>query len=207
MGVDYMNNCVFIDEAGFNANLRRTQGWAPKGEPAIVKVLTARANSISILGAISSKGLIKVCVRKSIPPSKKRKLAGGAKAQTKGTITNHYLRFIDDILEEMDKYPEMKGHYLLMDNAPIHTSKLIRVAIKSLGYKCIYLPSYSPELNPIEQFWSVVKSGVKREFILKKDTLPAKIGDACNSVLPSSFEGFARYSVRRFDDCLNCLPI
>ncbi|KAI9254709.1 hypothetical protein EDC94DRAFT_678790 [Helicostylum pulchrum] len=59
MGVDYMNNCVFIDEAGFNANLRRTQGRAPKGELAIVKVLTARANSISILGAIPSKGLIK----------------------------------------------------------------------------------------------------------------------------------------------------
>ncbi|KAI9254711.1 hypothetical protein EDC94DRAFT_662224 [Helicostylum pulchrum] len=66
MGVDYMNNCVFIDEAGFNANLRRTQGRAPKGELAIVKVLTARANSISILGAIPSKGLIKVCLRKPI---------------------------------------------------------------------------------------------------------------------------------------------
>lgn len=66
MGVDYMNNCVFIDEAGFNANLRRTQGWAPKGELAIVKVLTARANSISILGVISSKGLIKVCLKKPI---------------------------------------------------------------------------------------------------------------------------------------------
>lgn len=207
MGVDYMNNCVFIDEAGFNANLRRTQGWAPKGEPAIVKVLTARANSISILGAISSKGLIKVCLRKPIPPSKKRKLAGGAKVQTKGTITNHYLRFIDDILEEMDKYPEMKGHCLIMDNAPIHTSKLIRATIESRGYKCIYLLPYPPELNPIEQFWSVVKSGVKREFITKKDTLPDKIADACNSVLPSSFEGFARYSVRRFDDCLNSLPI
>lgn len=99
---------------------------------------------------------------KAYSPSKKRKLAGGAKVQTKGTITNHYLRFIDDILEEMDKYPEMKGHYLLMDNAPIHTSNLIRVAIKSRGYKCIYLPPYSPELNPIEQFWllRVVLKGI-----------------------------------------------
>ena len=108
----------------------------------------------------------------------------------------------------MDKYPEMKGHYLLMDNAPIHTSKLIRTTIESRGYKCIYLPPYSPELNPIEQFWLIVKSGVKREFVIKKDTLPAKIANACNSVLPSYFECFlARYSVRRFDDCLNCLPI
>ncbi|KAI8875291.1 hypothetical protein K501DRAFT_202916 [Backusella circina FSU 941] len=35
--VDYMINCVFIDESGFNANLRRTRGWAPKGETAKVK--------------------------------------------------------------------------------------------------------------------------------------------------------------------------
>jgi len=60
--VDYMIKCVFIDEAGFNANLRRSQGWSPKGQPAIVKVLTARASSISSLDATSAKGLIKVCL-------------------------------------------------------------------------------------------------------------------------------------------------
>lgn len=59
----------------------------------------------------------------------------------------------------------MKGHYLIMDNAPIHTAKVTGEIIEESGYKYIYLPPYSPELNPIEQFWSVVKSGVKREFI------------------------------------------
>ncbi|CAO0795840.1 unnamed protein product [Mucor circinelloides] len=39
MGVDYMVNCIFIDEAGFNANLRRAQGWAPIGETPIVEAL------------------------------------------------------------------------------------------------------------------------------------------------------------------------
>ncbi|CEP12412.1 hypothetical protein [Parasitella parasitica] len=207
MGVDYMNNCVFIDEAGFNANLRRTQGWAPKGQTPIVKVLTARANSISILGATSARGLIKVSLRKPVPPSKKRKLAGGAKQQTKGTVTNHYVNFISDIMNEMDKFPEMKGSFLIMDNAPIHTNKIIKQMIEERDYRCIYLPAYSPELNPIEQFWSVVKSGVKREFILKKDIIPQIIADASNRVSLSSFEGFARHSVKRFDDCLAGLPI
>lgn len=72
MGVDYVTNSVFIDESGFNANLRRTQGWAPKGEAAKVKVLTVRANSISILGVISARGLIKISMRKPMPPSKKK---------------------------------------------------------------------------------------------------------------------------------------
>lgn len=107
----------------------------------------------------------------------------------------------------MDKFPEMKGHYLIMDNAPIHTGKIIGEMIEERGYKCIYLPPYSPELNPIEQFWSVVKSSVKREFVLKKDTIPQIIADASNQVAQSSFEGFARYSTRRFDDCLAGHPI
>ena len=74
----------------------------------------------------------------------------------------------------MDKFLEMKGHYLNIDNAPIHTGKIIGEMIKKHSYKWIYLPSYSLELNPIEQFWSVVKSSIKREFIFKKDTIHLK---------------------------------
>ncbi|KAI8334524.1 hypothetical protein EDC96DRAFT_450912, partial [Choanephora cucurbitarum] len=75
IGVDYMNNNVFVDESGSNANLKRTQGWALKEEAAKVKVLTARANSISILRAISAKGSFKINLRKPMPSPKKRKPA------------------------------------------------------------------------------------------------------------------------------------
>lgn len=68
----------------------------------------------------------------------------------------------------MDKFPEMKGQYLIMDNAPIHTGNIAGEIIEKRGYKFIYLPPYSPELNPIEQFWFVVKSSAKREFMLKR---------------------------------------
>lgn len=44
--INYMSNCIFIDEAGFHANLRRTQGWVPKDEPSKAIVLTARTNTI-----------------------------------------------------------------------------------------------------------------------------------------------------------------
>ena len=52
----------------------------------------------------------------------------------------------------MDKHPHMKEHYIIMDNAPIYTHKNIKKYIEYRGYKCVYLPAYSPELNPIEQF-------------------------------------------------------
>ncbi len=46
----------------------------------------------------------------------------------------------------------MKEFYTIMDNAPIHTADDIDEMISKRGYKSIYLPPYSPELNPIENF-------------------------------------------------------
>lgn len=84
-----------------------------------------------------------------------------------------------------------------MDNVTIHTSKDIERYITSCDYGCIYLPPYSPELNPIEQFWSVVKNKLKREKLLEKETISSRIKEACNSVLFSDLQGFCHYSTRK----------
>ena len=89
----------------------------------------------------------------------------------------------------MDWYLHMKDHYLVMDNAPIHTSDNIAKYVESRGYLYVYLPPYSPELNPIEQFWSVVKSKVKRNKFFEKETLMARISEASNSLKLSDFKG------------------
>lgn len=64
-------------------------------------------------------------------------------------------------MDEIDCFPEHKGYYIVVDNAPIHTAAQIDEMIVARGYRSIYLPPYSPELNPIEQFWSIVKNKVK----------------------------------------------
>lgn len=69
----------------------------------------------------------------------------------------------DEVRQEVDLYDEFKGYYIIMDNAPFCTADSIERLIVSRGYDCIYLPPYSPELNPIEQFRSVVKSKLKKE--------------------------------------------
>ncbi|KAG1173005.1 hypothetical protein G6F70_006988 [Rhizopus microsporus] len=79
-----------------------------------------------------------------------------------GTVTGHYFNFIAstlDILDQHEKYIEQRD------------------------YGCVYLPAYSPELNPIEQLWSVYKSKLKREELLEEETLSSRIGDACNKIL------------------------
>jgi transposase len=62
-----------------------------------------------------------------------------------------------------------------MDNALIHTSPEIQNIIESRGYKYVYLPPYSPFLNPIEEFWSEVKAGIKRECLSATDNLSQRI--------------------------------
>ncbi|KAG1466937.1 hypothetical protein G6F56_004600 [Rhizopus delemar] len=108
--------------------------------------------------ATSANGLINISLR--VPKHiKKRKLGHVTDGYSTGTVTG----FVKATLDEMDKYPEMKGHYLIMDNAPIHNSADIGKYINSREYRFVYLPPYSHELNPIEQFWSVVK--MKHEIV------------------------------------------
>ncbi|KAG1383416.1 hypothetical protein G6F60_001870 [Rhizopus arrhizus] len=172
--------------------------WSKKGSPAIVPIPTTKANATSILGAISATGLINVSLR--VPKRiKKRKLERETGGYSTGTVTGHYLNFVKATLDEMDKYPEMKGHYLVMDNAPIHSSTDIGKYIHSRGYKSVYLPPYSPELNPIEQFWSVVKSKFKRNKFLEKETLMTRISEACDSLYLSDFKGFVSHSAKCFE--------
>jgi len=49
-----------------------------------------------------------------------------------------------------------------MDNAKIHLGEMVREAIEKAGATLIYLPPYSPEFSPIENFWSKVKAILKK---------------------------------------------
>jgi len=49
-----------------------------------------------------------------------------------------------------------------MDNAPIHKNKRIREMIENAGCKLLYLPTYSPDLNPIENYWAVMKKMIRK---------------------------------------------
>ena len=57
-------NWVFLDESAFDINMKRSKAWSRKGTRAIVTQPTTRANTTSILGAISTTGLITVSVNR-----------------------------------------------------------------------------------------------------------------------------------------------
>lgn len=68
------------------------------------------------------------------------------------TRTGYYLEFFfkKKTSSQLDRFQELKGLYLVMNNAPIHTHEGIDNLITYRGYKCIYLPSHSPGINLIE---------------------------------------------------------
>ncbi|KAG1472540.1 hypothetical protein G6F56_001477 [Rhizopus delemar] len=210
--LDFESNCVFIDEATFHINMKRSMTWSRKGERAVVTP-TTRGKTTTIIGAISPYGVVNIKVKspKIAAPSRKQKAAAdGSSIIEKGKgeiVTGHYFNFVSMTLDIMDKHELFKGHYLVMDNAPIHKHTDIKAYIEGRGYGCVYLPSYSPELNPIEQFWSVCKSKLKRETLLEEETLTSRLRVACNNVLISDLRGFCRYSVTKFSDCLEKRPI
>lgn len=73
--VNFFTNCVFIDEASFHINLRRTMGWSVRGTTPIESEATTRAVSHTILGAICAAGVVNVRLRKpGVSQSKNGKL-------------------------------------------------------------------------------------------------------------------------------------
>ena len=55
------------------------------------------------------------------------------------------------------------GQVVVMDNAAFHKSQRTKELIDSVGCKLIFLPPYSPDLNPIEKFWANMKRWIKQE--------------------------------------------
>ena len=56
-----------------------------------------------------------------------------------------------------------KGDVVIMDNAPFHKSTNIKELIESKGARLLYLPRYSPDINPIEQYWFGIKNQIRQK--------------------------------------------
>lgn len=219
-GVNYMENCVFIDEAGFNTHQTRIRGWSKVGEPAIAKVPKHKGTNISIIGCISSWGIVNFCKVDPLKPSdaekierefpipdskRKRKVKDDDKQQqrklNKGTTAYHVVKFIEQTMDILDKQGK-NGVYIVMDNCRIHHSDFVTECIKKRGYRALFMPPYSPFLNPIEECWSKVKSYTKRHPLSETDQLTPRIATACKTITVDDCQGWIRHSERFWDRCL-----
>lgn len=219
IGVDFRKNCVFIDESGFNTHMIRGRAWSKVGEPASVTVHKQRGANISIVGCIAYFGtvnfskvdpLTKSDVQKleqeyPRPETKKRKAntqEAKPKPLKKGTTAYHIVKFMEVVMDTLDKH-DKKGFYIVMDNCRIHHSAFVVEAIIKRGYKPLFMPPYSPFLNPIEECWAKIKSNIKRNPLDKADTLTSRLPGACQAVTVEDCQGWIRHAETFWDRCID----
>jgi putative transposase len=69
------------------------------------------------------------------------------------------------------------GDIVVMDNLGSHKAKTIRQLIRNIGARLVFLPPYSPDLNPIEQFFAKLKHTLRKAKERTEDALNDRIGD------------------------------
>jgi transposase len=126
---------VFIDESYCKTGMRREYGWALRGERAHGSRPFRSWKTLSLIGAI--------------------RLGRRPKLMTHhGPVNGRvFLRFVKQRLVPWLR----RGDVVVMDNLNMHKMSAVRDAIESIGASAVYLPTYSPELNPIELWWADLK--------------------------------------------------
>ena len=106
-----------------------------------------------------------------------------------GTTVERFKRYL-----ESDLLPHLNGNsVLIMDNMKSHHARAVKNLLDSSGVRYIYLPPYSPDLNPIEKLWSKVKAFLRKFKARTLDALPNAIQNAFHSVTVSDCSGWFRF--------------
>lgn len=83
-----------------------------------------------------------------------------------------------------------EGQAVVMDNLSSHKGSRVRELIEGRGCELIYLPSYSPDLNPIEEAFSKIKGLLRKAEARSRERLMGAIGGAISAVTPRDAKGF-----------------
>ena len=160
---------VYIDETLFNESTGwRHRAYAPVGRPGRYHADRTRGYSWSVLPAYTIDGFLPCTGIKE----------GWYNAE------EFYDWIVNQLMPHCNAWPAHRS-VIVMDNASVHTNPRIQEAIEAHGCQVRYLPPYSPDFNPIELTFSVLKAWVRRHF---HEIWPSFEGD---------FGGFLEYAVRR----------
>jgi transposase len=85
------------------------------------------------------------------------------------------------------------GDIVVMDNLPSHKVNGITKAIEAVGVSVLFLPPYSPDMNPIELMWSKIKAILRKLKVRTKEHLDDAIAFALNCVSPDDISGWFRH--------------
>jgi transposase len=151
---------VFVDEMGTNTSLSPAYAWAPKGQRAYWSVPRNRGANTTVLSSMGVEGM-------------------GPSLTVEGATTSLVFEaYVEQVLA-----PSLRrGQVVVMDNLSAHKGERIRELIEERGCELVYLPSYSPDFNPIEEAFSKIKGLVRKAEARTKEALIEAIGSALSAV-------------------------
>ncbi len=154
---------VFIDETWTKTNMAPLRGWAPKGERLKTKVPHGRWETMTFLAALRHDRI-------------------DAPWLFDGPIDgDSFLVYVEKVL-----VPTLKpGDIVVMDNLGSHKGKAVRQAIRAAGARLLFLPKYSPDLNPIEQVFAKLKHLLRKAAQRTRETICDAIGTILDAFTPS----------------------
>ena len=164
---------VFIDESFVKTGMRREYGWGLRGRRVVGTRPCRNWKTVSIIGAI--------------------RIGERPRLMThRGAVTGRiYLRFVRHRLVPWLR----RGDVVVMDNLNMHKMRAVKEAITAAGATPIYLPTYSPELNPIELLWADLKRDLRKLAINEEPQLRAAVRRLRSRVATEKVAGWFRHSL------------
>jgi transposase len=159
---------VFLDETGLNTKMTRLYGRAPRGERLVAAVPHGHWRTTTFIAGLRQSGIIAPLV-------------------LDGPMTGAAFRaYVEQAL-----VPALKpGDVVVMDNLAAHKVAGIEEAIALAGASLLYLPPYSPDLNPIEQLIAQLKALLRKAAARSKEALWATTGQLLDLILPSECRNY-----------------
>lgn len=130
-----IDKIISIDESGFNSLIKKLKGLSKKGSTIHQPISSIKNNNVSLIMAITTN---KILHSTEITSS------------VNGEI---FFSFIKEVINKLTD----KGYIFLFDNVSFHKNKEMLKYITDMGHEYIFTPPYSPNLNPIENTFGIIK--------------------------------------------------
>jgi transposase len=159
---------VFVDEMGTNTSLSVLRAWSRRGLRAYYSVPRNRGPNTTLLSSMTMEGM-------------------GPSLAVEGATT----RAVFEAYVEWGLSPALcPGQVVVMDNLTAHKGERVRELIEERGCELLYLPPYSPDLNPIEEAFSKIKAFIRKAEARSRGALIEAMGAAISAVTARDARGF-----------------
>ena len=164
---------VFVDEMGAHTSVAPLYGYSPKGKRVRLEVPRNRGKNTTLLASMTLLGGM-----------------GETMAVEGPTDRGVFEAYVEHALA-----PTLEaGRVVVMDNLPAHKPARVRKLIEERGCELIYLPPYSPDLNPIEEAFAKIKGKLRRAGAHTKDALVEVLGEALWAVSSRDARGYFEHA-------------